>query len=75
MTPILISDAVERLKKSKPPVSISRQRIYQWLYAGKISYLQRKDFGGSGRARTGGRLFVDWDEISEMFTFHPRGNK
>ena len=72
MTPILISDAVERLKKSEIPVSISRQRLYQLIYAGKISYLQRKDFEGSGRARSGGRILVDWDEISEMFIFHPR---
>jgi hypothetical protein len=75
MTPILISDAVDRLRKGKPSISISRQRLYQLLYAGKLSYLQRKDFDGSGRARTGGRIFIDWDEISEMFTFHPKGKK
>ena len=70
MTPISISDAVARLKKEG--IKISRQRIYQHIYAGKISYLQKKDFGGSGRSRTGGRILIDWTEVAGMYEFHPR---
>ncbi|MCJ7525856.1 MAG: hypothetical protein MUP71_11660 [Candidatus Aminicenantes bacterium] len=77
MTFIRISDAVERLKKmekdiEEKPAKYSRQRIYQFIYGGKVDYIQREDVGGSGRSRPGGRILVNWDDIVDMFQFHPK---
>lgn len=72
MTPILISDAVERLKQGEIPVTITRQRIYQLIYSGRLSFIQRQDADGKGRTRSGNRILVDWDELSEMFIFYPK---
>lgn len=67
---VKISDAVLRLRKKN--ISITRQRVYQLCYEGRLSYVQRQDELGKGQARPGGRLLVDWDELESMFVLHPK---
>lgn len=64
-SPVPISIAILRLKSQG--VSLSRIRLYQCIYEKKLSLIQSETFAGSGRARPGGRILVDWNEVEKMF--------